>query len=176
MASSLWFGIPKDQKITTRSVSGPTFDSYRAEIDEIKYFLELLQTLPDEIAPQQFEFTLDNEAEVQYGNSPSMMISSATIDRKYFAPRFHLHHCFNNQKHSINFMWIRYHQDYSKTSDEMTTPERNKVLYDSDARRFAAQQSSQEQQSSRPAGLHMALASPQGIIVENLQYHLTSSV
>lgn len=45
MASFLWFGNPQNPTITTRAVSGPTFDSCRAELDGINQFVDLLHTL-----------------------------------------------------------------------------------------------------------------------------------
>ena len=161
MASSYWFGNPDELIIRTLSVCGPTFDSFRSELDEMNHFMDLIHSLPENLPAQTFTFSLDNEAAVLFGNSPQLQITAAKIDKTYFAPRLHLLTRLLNTKHTVNFEWVKSNQMTRKNGrisrPHLTTTEKNNVLCDREARKFAAIHRSQELPSQRPAGLKMVL-------------------
>ena len=134
MASATWFGNPRQPIIVSRMVPGPTFDSYRAELDSITHFLDILSEIPPDMGTFNFSFTLDNESAVCFANSPLLQLNSSSIDRKYFAPRFHLGYRLQSSGHTVSFKWIKSHQDKNSDIDNLPPVVRNNVLCDREAR------------------------------------------
>lgn len=143
MASSYWFGNPTDPIIRTRSVPVPTYYSYRSELDGINNFLDLLHTLPDDLSPQTFTFSLDKESAVTFGNSPHMEIKSYTVDKNYFAHHFHIFTRLQSTKNTVNFVWVKSHTDDNKKWEDLTIIERNNVLCEREDRSFSSKHRSQ---------------------------------
>lgn len=175
MASATWFGEPRNPTIVSRMVPGPTFDSYRAELDGITHFLDLLSEIPSDMGNFHFRFTLDNESAVCFANLPTLTLNASSIDRKYFAPRFHLSHRLESFGHTVYFNWIKSHQDNNSDIDNLPPVVKNNVLCDREARLLTSSQESQELPTIRPPGLNISLRPELGFIIEKVQQHLSTS-
>lgn len=101
MASATWFGTPEVPYIISRDIASPTKDSYRAELDDVIYFLETFQPIQHLLPTQSLTFSLDNESVVKLSNSPHFCLYSSQIDFKYSPQKLALHHYLYHTPHSF---------------------------------------------------------------------------
>ena len=74
--------------------------------------------------------------------------------------------------HSFTLRHISSHQDEHKSFEDLTPDERNNTRCDTEAKKISSQHISQELQNSLPPGHVTALATSQGLVLENIFFYL----
>lgn len=176
MSSATWFGSPTDPIIISRPVHGPTIDSYRAELDGVLHFLETLHPVQQSLPKTTFTFSLDNSPVVRFANSSDFETTAANIDQDYSPQKLAIRNYIRESCHDFIFQYVKSHQDEKKEEGDLSVEEINNVRCDAEAKRVSRKHATQELSSRRPFGLDICLDSVQGLILENIYDHLSSSV
>ena len=176
MSSATWFGKALEPTIIARPVNGPTIDSYRTEMDGVLHFLETLHPVQHCIPKTNFSFTLDNTPVVKFSNSCEFEVTAANIDQPYAPQKLAIRNYLRESVHTFDFSYVKSHQDDVKEAEELSIEEKNNVLCDAEAKIVSRQYASQELPSTLPYGLEISLESSQGLILEKIYAHLSSSV
>lgn len=170
MSSATWFGSATDPTIIARPVHGPTIDSYRTEMDGVLHFLETLHPVQHQIS------TTTNTPVVNFSNSWDFEVTAANIDQPYSPQKLAIRNYMRDSVHSFDFSYVNSHQDDVKDELELSIEERNNVRCDAEAKIVSRKYVSQELPSSLPYGLEICLESSQGLILEKIYAHLSSSI
>lgn len=175
-SSATWFGDESDPFLIGRPVHGPSHDSFRAEIDGVLHLLELFVPIQDHLPHQSISFSLDNKSVVNLANDSTFAITPASIDKPFAPQRIALSHLLNQLSHQINFTHVPSHQDDEKSFEELSAVAKNNVRCDDLAKAISNDQPSLELPTRMPPGLKICLASQQGLILDNIYHHLSSSL
>ena len=121
-------------------------------------------------------FSLDNSSVVKFANSSEFVTKAANIDQNYAPQKLAIRNYLKESCHEFIFQYVKSHQDEKKEEGDLSVEEINNVRCDAEAKRTTRKYATQELPSRLPYGLDIGLESAQGLILEKIYDHLSSSV